>query len=110
MVHGDKRQFLSALVTLNEETAGAWAKEKGISYTSMADLAEKPEVRALVKEAFDKLNSGLASFETIKKFKILRNDLSQEAGELTPTLKVKRKFLSEKYRSDLDAFYSAENA
>ena len=110
MVHGDKRQFLSALVTLNEETAGAWAKEKGISYTSMADLAEKPEIRALVKEAFDKLNSGLASFETIKKFKILRNDLSQEAGELTPTLKVKRKFLSEKYRSDLDAFYSAENA
>ena len=110
MVHGDKRQFLTALVTLNEETVGAWAKEKGISYTGMADLAEKPEVRALVKEAVDRLNAGLASYETIKKFKILKSDLSQEAGELTPTLKVKRKFLSEKYRSDLDAFYSTDNA
>jgi long-chain acyl-CoA synthetase len=109
MVHGDKRQYLSALVTINEETAGAWAKEKGISYGSAAELAEKPEIRALVKDAIDKLNANLASYETIKKFKILRSDLTQEAGELTPTLKVKRKFLSEKYRSDLDAFYSTEN-
>jgi long-chain acyl-CoA synthetase len=105
MVHGDKRQFLSALITLNEETTGAWAREQGIGYSDLADLADKPEVQKLISEAVRKLNEGLASFETIKKWKVLPSDLSQEAGELTPTLKVKRKFVSEKYRSDLDAFY-----
>jgi long-chain acyl-CoA synthetase len=108
MVHGDKRQFLSALVTLNEETAGAWAKAQGITYTDLADLAKKPEVQKVIGEAMAKLNEGLASYETIKKWKILPTDLTQEAGELTPTLKVKRKFVSEKYRSVLDGFYTGD--
>jgi long-chain acyl-CoA synthetase len=106
VVHGDKRQFLSALISLNEETIGAWAREQGIPFESAAELAEKPEVKKLIKDAVDRLNAGLASYETIKKYKILKHDLTQDAGELTPTLKVKRKFISEKYKSDLDAFYA----
>jgi long-chain acyl-CoA synthetase len=109
MVHGDKRQFLSALVTLNEETVGAWAKAPGMSYTDLADLSKKAEVQKLIGEAMAKLNESLPSFETIKKWKILQSDLSQDAGELTPTLKVKRKFVSEKYKSVLDGFYSSES-
>src|SRR5207244_843252 len=101
MVHGDKRSFLSALITINEETVGPWAKEQGV-----APNADDPKVRELIQGAIDKLNAGLASYETIKKFAILPKDLTQEAGELTPTLKVKRKYLSEKYKSMLDGFYA----
>jgi long-chain acyl-CoA synthetase len=98
MVHGDKRHYLTALVTLNEENLAPWLAERGIT-------VKDPQVQALIQDAVDGLNKGLASFETIKKFAILPKDLSQEAGELTPTLKVKRKFCSEKYATVLDALY-----
>jgi long-chain acyl-CoA synthetase len=91
MVHGDKRPYLVALITVNP------------------DLAGRPEAAAEIGTAVEKLNGALASYETIKKFKILPTDLSQEAGELTPTLKVKRKQVSEKYREVLDSLYATEN-
>jgi long-chain acyl-CoA synthetase len=91
MVHGDKRPYLVALVTVNPE------------------VADRPDVEATINAAIQKLNGELASYESIKKWKILAADLTQEAGELTPTLKVKRKAVSEKYRSVLDSFYTAEN-
>ena len=91
MVHGDKRPYLVALVTVNP------------------DYANLPDVESTINAAIQKLNADLPSYETIKKWKILANDLSQEAGELTPTLKVKRKQVFEKYRSVLDSFYTAEN-
>jgi len=91
MVHGDKRPYLVALVTVNPDYAG------------------QPDVESTINAAIQKLNADLPSYETIKKWKILEKDLTQEAGELTPTLKVKRKQVSENYRSVLDSFYSAEN-
>ncbi len=106
MVHGDKRQFLSALITLIEETGRAWAESEGKPYKTVAELAASKEMQTLIDEAVKKLNASLASFETIKKYKILSTDFSQDAGELTPTLKVKRKFVSEKHKATLDAFYS----
>jgi long-chain acyl-CoA synthetase len=105
MVHGDRRPYLTALVTLNEENVRAWAKERGIAAGSVADLAKRSEVRQLVQGAVDALNAREPSYSTIKKFEILPSDLSQETGELTPTLKVKRKFTTEKYRALLDAMY-----
>jgi long-chain acyl-CoA synthetase len=103
MVHGDKRKFLSALVTLNEENVRAWARENGVSAEGL--LHENPRVRERIQQAIDALNAKQASYSTIKKFAILPKDLTQEAGELTPTLKVKRKLCTQKYKDVLDAFY-----
>jgi long-chain acyl-CoA synthetase len=98
MVHGDKRKFLSALVTLNEEAARKVA-------TGSGPLHESKEVRARVQAAIDQLNSQQASYSTIKKFAILPKDFTIESGELTPTLKVKRKLCTQKYKDILDGFY-----
>jgi long-chain acyl-CoA synthetase len=90
MVHGDRRPYLVALITVNPELAG------------------RAEAEAEIRTAVAKLNAGLASFETIKKFAILPTDLTQEAGELTPTLKVKRKTVAERHQAVLDALYSGD--
>ncbi len=103
MVHGDKRKFLSALVTLNEENVQAWARENGVSL--QGPLHEDARVRERIQRSIDALNAKQASYSTIKKFAILPKDLTQEAGELTPTLKVKRKYCTQKYKEVLDAFY-----
>ena len=104
MVHGDKRKFLSALVTLNEENVRAWATANGIS--TEGSLHANAKVRERIQQAIDALNAKQASYSTIKKFAILPKDFTQEAGELTPTLKVKRKYCTQKYRDVLDAFYA----
>jgi long-chain acyl-CoA synthetase len=106
VVHGDKRNFLSALITINEEATGKWAREQGIPFGSYAELAGRAEVRALIQAAVDKLNAELPSYETIKAFAILDHDLSQEAGELTPKLSIKRRVVETRYRNVLDDFYS----
>ena len=103
MVHGDKRKFLSALVTLNEESARKWAAENGVP--AGAALHKDPRVAARIQRSIDALNAKLSSYSTIKRFAILPKDFTQEAGELTPTLKVKRKIVSQKYRELLDSFY-----
>ena len=92
MVHGDQRKFLSALITINPEAA--------------QKVGSRAEVESEIKKAVDALNAELPSYETIKKYAVLDQDFTQESGELTPTLKVKRKVVTEKYRAILDAFYT----
>jgi long-chain acyl-CoA synthetase len=105
MVHGDKRNYLVALVTVDPENAMKFAKEKGISNGDYATIARSKEVESEIGDVMKKVNAQLASYETIKKFKVLERDF--EIGqELTPTLKVKRKFANEKYREILDKFYA----
>jgi long-chain acyl-CoA synthetase len=106
MVHGDKRKFLSALITLNPDHVARWAEENGLGKRSIAELAKEGALKARLQHTFDALNAKLPSYSTIKKFTILPNELSIEAGELTATMKVKRKFCTEKYRDVLDAFYN----
>jgi long-chain acyl-CoA synthetase len=106
MVHGDKRPYLVALITLNEDNVTKWAKDQGVEAASLAELAKHAKVRALVQKYVDELNAKEPSYSSIKKFAILASDFSQETGELTPTLKVKRKFTSEKYKEIIDAFYA----
>jgi long-chain acyl-CoA synthetase len=106
MVHGDQRKFLSTLLTLNEENVRAWARDSGVAVDG--PLHENARVRARIQDAIDALNAKQASYSTIKKFTILPRDLTQEAGELTPTLKVKRKYCTQKYKDVLDAFYVEE--
>jgi long-chain acyl-CoA synthetase len=103
MVHGDKRKFLSALVTLNEENARKWAAENGVP--AGAPLHDDPRVRARIQRAIDALNAKQPSYSTLKRFAIVPKDFTQESGELTPTLKVKRKVVTQRYQALLDSFY-----
>ncbi len=103
MVHGDKRKFLSALITLNEENARKWASENGVP--AGVALHAQPKVNARVQKAVDALNAKLPSYSSIKKFAIVPKDFTQETGELTPTLKVKRKVVTQRYQALLDSFY-----
>jgi long-chain acyl-CoA synthetase len=105
VVHGDRRPFLSALITLDPEEIVPWAQKQGIEDTDMASLAQNEKVRALVQEAVDKVNQKVARVEEVKKFTILPHDLTQETGELTPTLKVKRNVVNEKYADVLESMY-----
>ncbi len=106
LVHGDNRNFCSALITLDEEAIKKWAGDNGLSGKSYSELAEHPQVRALIEPFVDQLNQDLPSYETIKKFALLPKDLTQEEGDLTPSLKVKRKVVEKKYKQILDGFYS----
>jgi long-chain acyl-CoA synthetase len=106
VVHGDRRPYLVALITLDPEAIVPWAQAQGIEDTDMASLAENEKVRALVQEAVDAVNSKVARVEEVKKFTILPHDLTQETGELTPTLKVKRQVVAERYADVIDELYA----
>jgi long-chain acyl-CoA synthetase len=110
VMHGDRRAYPSMLITLDEEEIVPWAQAEGIQDTSIATLAREPRVRALIQEALDKANAKYAPVEQIKKFFILDHDLSQETGELTPTLKVKRNVVNEKYAGQFDELYGGPAA
>ncbi|MCB9562319.1 MAG: long-chain fatty acid--CoA ligase [Kofleriaceae bacterium] len=105
IVHGDRRNYCTALLTVDEEAIAKWAADHGQGGKSYADLAASPEVRALLQGYVDQVNATLARYETIKKFAVLPQDLSIEAGELTPSLKVKRKAVEKKYAATLDGMY-----
>jgi long-chain acyl-CoA synthetase len=104
MVHGDRRKFLSALLTLNEENLRRWAEEHGVPVGP--GLRRDPRLLARIQQAVDALNAKQASYSTVKKWAILDQDFTTQGGELTPTLKVKRRLVTERYRGLLDAFYA----
>ena len=106
MVFGDKKNYLTALITLNKDEVQKFAKEKTLANSDWKALVRNQKVQDLVKAIIAENNKTLASFETIKKFHVLEDDFSIEAGELTPTLKLKRKFCTQKYKDDLESLYS----
>ena len=101
-MHGDRRPYPVALITLDEEEILPWAKEHGLP-EDVAELADSDEVDELVQRELDRANANYAKVEQIKKFTILDRDLSIEDGELTPTLKVKRNVINERYADLFDA-------
>jgi long-chain acyl-CoA synthetase len=105
VMHGDRRPFPSMLITLDEEEVVPWARARGIEDTSTPALAEHPDVIALIQSELDTANAKYARVEHAKRFFILEHDLSQETGELTPTLKIKRNVVYEKYAAKFDALY-----
>jgi len=105
VVHGDRRKFLSALITLDPDELKKRANALGYGSLPNKELVKKPEIEALVKKVVDEKNQKFAKYETIKKFAILDKDFSIEGGELTPTLKVKRKIINERFKDILDQFY-----
>jgi len=105
VMHGDRRPFPVVLVTLDEEEIVKFAEDKGLP-SDIPSLAQSDEVRALVQDVLDKANAKYAKVEQVKKFTILDHDLSQETGELTPTMKVKRNVVNEKYAGLFDSLYT----
>ncbi len=105
LIHGDRRNYVSALVTLDPEAIAAWASQNGLAGLDRAFLARAPEVKALVQRDFDRLNATLPRFATVKKFTILAREFSEAEGEVTPSQKLKRKEIERRYRAELDAMY-----
>ena len=105
VVVGDRRPYLVALITLDPEEAPALAEQLGLEDAELAALAQEEKVRAEVEKAIDEVNSHVGPVEQIKRFEILDHDLSQETGELTPTLKVKRNVVHEKYADLVERIY-----
>lgn len=106
VVHGEGRRFVSALITLDPDAIGEWAEKNGLVGVPPNDLASDPKVIDLMAGYIDELNAKLEHWETIKKFWILPRDLSVDDGELTPSMKVRRKVVEKKYMDVLDTLYA----
>lgn len=105
-VIGDRRKFLSALVTLDAPAIEAWASAKGIAFKDLADLSRNEKVKALLDQHIEEKNQSLAKYEQIKRFEVLPVDFTIETGELTPTLKMKRKVVNEKFKEAIESLYA----
>jgi long-chain acyl-CoA synthetase len=106
VMHGDRRPYPVMLITLDEEEIVPWARDHAIEDLAIPALARNQEVHALIQADLDQANAHYAQVEQVKKFFILDHDLSQATGELTPTMKVKRNVVNEKYASRFDELYT----
>ena len=107
---GDGRAMVCALVNIDFEAVGNWAERRNLPYAGYTDLAQKPEVYALVRDCIEKVNADLAADEKlagsqIHRFLVLHKELDADDGELTRTNKVRRGFIAEKYQVLVDALY-----
>ncbi len=105
LVHGDRRNYVTALVTLDAEAVGRWAAANGLGGRAVADLSREPALKALVQQDLDQLNATLPRFATVKKFAILPREFLESEGEVTPSQKLKRKAIEQRYQAVLDALY-----
>lgn len=104
-VVGDRHKFLSALISPNFAALEEWAKQQGISPPTRRELVSDPAVVAKYQSFIDEVNSTLAQFETIKRFRVVPEEWSLPSGELTPSLKLKRRVVNDKYAAEIAAFY-----
>ncbi len=107
---GDRRPCVVALIVPNFANLEAEARAKGWPFASRDELIARPEARAIVQAEIDRLNADLAPFEQVKKFSLLSRDLTQEAGELTPTLKVRRRVIAQQFAEIIEALYAPGHA
>ncbi len=106
MVIGDKRNFISAIIVPEQEVLGAWAREKGI-VGDLAALCNHPGVQAHYERIVAARMDGFSRYEKVRKFALVPDEFTQEAGELTPTLKLKRRVLLSRYADLIDGMYAA---
>ncbi len=109
-LYGDRKPYIVALITLDIERIIDFAKEHKLRYFDVADLSKNEKVIELIKREVEKVNGRLAKVETVKKFAILPHDFSIEGGELTSTLKLKRRVIYHKYRGVIECLYSEEGS
>jgi long-chain acyl-CoA synthetase len=105
VIIGDKRHFLTALIIIDEDNVVKFAQDHRIQFTTYASLTQAPEVNRLIAEEVRQVNKDLARVETIKKFTILPKKLLVEDGEVTPTMKVKRKYINQTFSDLIEAMY-----
>ena len=105
-MYGDRKPYLSALIVPNLERLLDFAKEKHLDYFDLDDLVMHEAVQRLFEQRVGEINGRLASYETIKKLALLPYDFSIESGELTPTLKIRRKVIYEKYKQKIEDMYA----
>lgn len=105
IMHGDRRKFCVALISLDPDALVAWAETLGLDDPSLPAAADHPAVREALSEAIEAVNAELPSYETVKRFAVLDHELTVEGGALTPSLKVRRAQVEARYRSRLDALY-----
>jgi long-chain acyl-CoA synthetase len=110
VLYGDRRKFPIILIVPNFDNLERWARERNLSYGSRAQLIGMPDVKAKVEREVMSSLHDLAKFETPKKVVLLENDFTIESGELTPTLKVKRRVIEKTYKDQIDAAYTAGDA
>lgn len=102
---GDRQKFASVLISPNFAALESWATDNGVSTTDHAKLVQDPKVQKMYEALVEKVNGGLAHFETIKKVGIVPDEWSVEGGEMTPSMKIKRRIISEKYKDQIAGFY-----
>ena len=102
---GDRRKYISALIVPNYEALEAHAQSHGIAYRTRAELVKTPAAHALYQARVDELSQELAPYEQVKAFTLLPAPFAQETGELTPSLKIKRRAVVEKYAAEIEAMY-----
>ena len=105
MVYGDRKPYLSALVTLDPEETGKWASSNGIEAADSGELAEHPRVIELIESVVLEKNKDLARYEQVKAFKIIPEEFSEETGTLTATMKVRRREVIKRYGDLLESMY-----
>lgn len=105
LIHGDQKKFISAIISVEESQIKVWADSQGIAYGDVSELYENPALRLRIQKQIKKANSELASYESIKSFEVVRDTWSVENGGLTPSLKVKRRFIEAKYADLINEMY-----
>ena len=105
VVIGDRRPYLSAIVMIEQVNVEKYAQDHDVPFSNYASLTRSPEVRALIEGEIAKVNAKFARVEQIKKFYLLDTQLSAEDEELTPTMKLKRKLVQQKYAPQIEAMY-----
>jgi long-chain acyl-CoA synthetase len=106
MLIGDRRRFCSAIIVPDREALENWAREQSLNFNSYEDLLSLPEVSDLISAENERLTIDFATFEKVKKFVLVPEPFSQDGGELTPTLKVKRRVVEEKFAAEIEAIYT----
>ncbi|MCX8118413.1 MAG: AMP-binding protein [Desulfobacterota bacterium] len=108
IVIGDRRKYLVALIAIDEENVIKYAQDHKIQFSTYASLTQAPEIRQLIQKEVDRVNKTLAQVEQVKKFAIIPKKLYEEDGEVTPTMKVKRKAINEAYKDVIEKLYRGD--
>jgi long-chain acyl-CoA synthetase len=102
---GERRHFVAALIQIDYETVGKWAEENGITYTNYRSLAANPKVRALIQAEIDRINARMPRVQNVRRFHLLAKELDHDDGEVTATLKLRRKEINERYADLIESLY-----